>query len=490
MVCDAGDVGAGAGLGDRPRLPVLPARDGCDEALDLLGRRQLEQLARPAVHHREAEAVRRPPGLLLDRDLAEHAQVAPAELRGHVQHAEARRRVPCGAAPRPRPGRSCRARRSGPRRDRPPPRRTGGPAPSARGRPRGARARPRRCYAQAWKTAPIADASHRRSDLRAHLPRDARLDRDGPARADVRGRARALGRRDRDDPRRRRAWPRSSSRCRSACSPTASARAGDDRVGAPLHARDARAGARGRVLDAPRSPAARSASRSVRCGARAPSWLSDSLTEERRAGALAAAATVAGLGFTIGPVLAGVLADRFDTGTPFLVLACRRRARDRCARRRGAGRDRRGTAAAAARGAARSRGATSSCSPASRSSCSSGSSAAGSTCSCRCSCARTASPPGEIGLLFSAASAVYTVVSAVVARLGARSATLRVGGEAALLHRPDDLPRARRRARPSPQSHSSCCVRRSGRRWTRSSTRWPRQARIGRRSAAAPSWGS
>ena len=31
-------------------------------------------------------------------------------------------------------------------------------------------------------------------------------------------------------------------------------------------------------------------------------WLSDSLTEERRAGALAAAATVAGLGFTTGPV--------------------------------------------------------------------------------------------------------------------------------------------------------------------------------------------
>ena len=40
---------------------------------------------------------------------------------------------------------------------------------------------------------------------------------------------------------------------------------------------------------------------------------------------------------------------------------------------------------------------------------------------------------GEIGLLFSVASAVYTVVSAIVARLGERSATLRVGGIAALL---------------------------------------------------------
>jgi SAM-dependent methyltransferase len=40
---------------------------------------------------------------------------------------------------------------------------------------------------------------------------------------------------------------------------------------------------------------------------------------------------------------------------------------------------------------------------------------------------------GEIGLLFSGASALYTAVSAVVARLGARSATLPVGGFAALL---------------------------------------------------------
>ena len=50
-------------------------------------------------------------------------------------------------------------------------------------------------------------------------------------------------------------------------------------------------------------------------------WLSDSLTEERRAGALAAAATVAGLGFTVVPVFAGTVADRFYTGTPFLILA-------------------------------------------------------------------------------------------------------------------------------------------------------------------------
>ncbi len=87
---DASDVRARAGLRHGPRLPILAARDRCDEALDLLRSRQLEQLARAAVHHGEAEAVRRPPGLLLDRDLAEHVQVAPAELRRHVQDAEAR----------------------------------------------------------------------------------------------------------------------------------------------------------------------------------------------------------------------------------------------------------------------------------------------------------------------------------------------------------------------------------------------------------------
>src|SRR4029078_9335525 len=51
------------------------------------------------------------------------------------------------------------------------------------------------------------------------------------------------------------------------------------------------------------------------------SWLSNSLTHERRAGALALATTVAGVGFTIGPVFSGVVADRFETGTPFVVPA-------------------------------------------------------------------------------------------------------------------------------------------------------------------------
>jgi MFS family permease len=161
-------------------------------------------------------------------------------------------------------------------------------------------------------------------------------------------------------------------------------------------------------------------------------WLSDSLSERRRASALAAATTVAGVGFTTGPVLAGALADRFDTGTPFLVVSVAAAVVTAAlvvaapAAEATPMTDRLGDMLRVARrdelvlaGIAiivliglvgggvnllvplRLRG--------------NGVSA------------------GEIGLLFSAASAVYTVVSAIVARRGSRSATLPVGGVAALL---------------------------------------------------------
>ena len=77
-------------------------------------------------------------------------------------------------------------------------------------------------------------------------------------------------------------------------------------------------------------------------------WLSDSLTEERRAGALAAAATVAGLGFTAGPGLrghgGGSLRHRDAVPDP----GCRCCCRYRCARHRSARGHRRGDPAAAA----------------------------------------------------------------------------------------------------------------------------------------------
>lgn len=162
------------------------------------------------------------------------------------------------------------------------------------------------------------------------------------------------------------------------------------------------------------------------------SWLSDSLSEERRIGALALATTVAGLGFTIGPALAGVLADRYETGTPFLVLAIaaaavtaalfvtapaatahapQQRLREALRLARADELVLAGIAIIALIGLV----------------------GGGVNLLVPLQLRENAVSAAEIGLLFSLASAVYTVVSAGVARLGARSATLRVGGYAALL---------------------------------------------------------
>jgi MFS family permease len=162
------------------------------------------------------------------------------------------------------------------------------------------------------------------------------------------------------------------------------------------------------------------------------SWLSDSLSEERRTGALALATTVAGLGFTIGPVFAGVLADRYETGTPFLVLAV--------------------AAAAVTAGLFVTAPAATAEAPQQRLHEALrlaradelvlagiaiivliGLVGGGVNLLVPLQLRENGVSSAEIGLLFSIASAVYTVVSAVVARLGARSANLRVGGIAALL---------------------------------------------------------
>jgi MFS family permease len=162
------------------------------------------------------------------------------------------------------------------------------------------------------------------------------------------------------------------------------------------------------------------------------SWLSDSLDEGTRAGALGAAATVAGLGFTTGPVLSGTLADRYDTGTPFLVT---------------------GVAAAlatvflvvaapAATGAVTRQRLREMLDVARRDELVLAGIAiivliglvgGGVNLLVPLQLRENDVSAGQIGLLFSAASAIYTVVSAIVARLGERSATLRVGGAAALL---------------------------------------------------------
>ncbi len=161
-------------------------------------------------------------------------------------------------------------------------------------------------------------------------------------------------------------------------------------------------------------------------------WLSDSLADDRRSGALGAAATVAGVGFTVGPLLAGVLADRYDTGTPFLVAAVgaaavtaalvvaaplvevsppRQRLREllRVARRNELVLA--GIAIIVLIGLV----------------------GGGVNLLVPLQLRDNGVSAAKIGLLFSVASAVYTLVSAVVARLGDRAATLRIGGISALL---------------------------------------------------------
>ena len=161
-------------------------------------------------------------------------------------------------------------------------------------------------------------------------------------------------------------------------------------------------------------------------------WLSDSLPDARRPRALAATVTISGVGFTAGPVFAGVLADRYDTGTPFLLVAVaaalvtaalvvaapvaptrppiqRLRELLRVARRNELVLA--GIALIALIGIV----------------------GGGVNLLVPLQLRENDVSAAKIGLLFSVASAVYTVASAVVARLGARSATLRVGGLAALL---------------------------------------------------------
>ena len=161
-------------------------------------------------------------------------------------------------------------------------------------------------------------------------------------------------------------------------------------------------------------------------------WLSDSLAAERRTGALGAATTVAGIGFTLGPVLAGVLADRYDTGTPFLVAAVGAAAvtvalvvaapfaapsPPRQHLRELLDVARRDTLVLAGIAIIVLIGLV----------------GGGVNLLVPLQLKENGVSAAEIGLLFSAASAIYTVVSAIVARLGDRAATLKVGGVAALL---------------------------------------------------------
>jgi MFS family permease len=161
-------------------------------------------------------------------------------------------------------------------------------------------------------------------------------------------------------------------------------------------------------------------------------WLSDSSPERSRTAALAATAPVAGVGFTIGPALAGLLADRYETGTPFVLAAAGAaavtvvlavagpRATGGVPRQslRGVLRvARRDDLVLAGLGIIVLIGLV----------------GGGVNLLVPRQLKENGVSAGEIGLVFSAASAIYTAASAIVARLGSRAVSLRVGAGAALL---------------------------------------------------------
>lgn len=165
--------------------------------------------------------------------------------------------------------------------------------------------------------------------------------------------------------------------------------------------------------------------------AAATAWLSDTVPEHRRAGALAATATVTGVGFTTGPVLAGVLSDRYSPGTPFLVVAVAaavvttalvtvpaavHTGSDEIRIREAFRRARRDELVVAAVALIVLIGFV----------------GGGINLLVPLQLKDNGVSAGGIGLLFTLASAVYTVMSGLVARRGESWATLRVGGLAAL----------------------------------------------------------
>jgi len=85
---DGVDVGAGALLGDGVALAALAADGRHHPAVQLLGGGHLGQPRRRGVDH-PAEGVGDPADLLLDQDLLEGREAAPAELLGHVDGLEA-----------------------------------------------------------------------------------------------------------------------------------------------------------------------------------------------------------------------------------------------------------------------------------------------------------------------------------------------------------------------------------------------------------------
>ena len=160
-------------------------------------------------------------------------------------------------------------------------------------------------------------------------------------------------------------------------------------------------------------------------------WLSDASPPARRPAALAACMTVAGAGAVLGPTFAGVLADRFGVATPFLIAAVSSAvilAALLWIEPARAGLPERTDLIGAARALVRDRwilGALAIMGFA-------GIVASAVNLLVPLRLGENGLSASKIGLAFSAAACVFTVLSAVLARLGSRAVSARAAGAAVL----------------------------------------------------------
>jgi len=161
-------------------------------------------------------------------------------------------------------------------------------------------------------------------------------------------------------------------------------------------------------------------------------WISDASTDYERSSALGLPTTVSGLGIMVGPGFAGLSAGAFGVRAPFLVLAVAALVTTAALARapRLETTYRTESIAATLRGARRNRFVVASCAVMVLVGLVNG----GINLLAPLELGRRGFSAGETGIVFSAASAIFVVVSAKVTRYGGRVVSTRVAGGAALLY--------------------------------------------------------
>jgi MFS family permease len=161
-------------------------------------------------------------------------------------------------------------------------------------------------------------------------------------------------------------------------------------------------------------------------------WISDASSDYQRSSALGIPTTVAGLGIMVGPGFAGLLAGAFGVRTPYYVLAAASAVVTLALVRAPASEAgyRSEPVLATLRSARRDRFVVASCAVMALIGLLNG----GINLLAPLELNRAGLSAGETGLVFSAASGIFVLVSAKVTRFGGRAVTPRVVGSAALLY--------------------------------------------------------